>query len=60
MRCDRYETNENQIINNMKKSIITIIAMMLVFTSFAQEKKMLTPEDASYNNRSVYPVGIQQ
>ncbi|MBQ6083668.1 MAG: DPP IV N-terminal domain-containing protein [Bacteroidales bacterium] len=41
----------------MKKSIITIIALMLVFTSFAQEKKMLTPEDASYNNRSVYPVG---
>lgn len=29
--------------------------MMFVFTSFAQEKKMLTPEDASYNNRSLYP-----
>ena len=41
----------------MKKSIITIIAMMLVVTSFAQEKKFLTPVDASYNNRSVYPVG---
>ena len=31
--------------------------MMLVFTSFAQEKKMLTPEDASYNNYDVYPKG---
>ena len=30
---------------------------MLVFTSFAQEKKMLTPEDASYNNYDVYPKG---
>ena len=39
----------------MKKSIITIIALMFVFTSFAQEKKMLTPMDASYNNRDVYP-----
>ena len=39
----------------MKKSIITIIAMMLVVTSFAQEKKMLTPVDASYNNYDVYP-----
>lgn len=29
--------------------------MMLVMTSFAQEKKMLTPVDASYNNREVYP-----
>ena len=28
---------------------------MLVVTSFAQEKKMFTPEDASYNNRSIYP-----
>ena len=31
--------------------------MMLVFTSFAQEKKMLTPVDASYNNYDVYPKG---
>ena len=30
---------------------------MLVFTSFAQEKKFLTPEDASYNNYDVYPKG---
>lgn len=29
--------------------------MMFVLTSFAQGKKMLTPEDASYNNRSIYP-----
>ena len=28
---------------------------MFVVTSFAQEKKMLTPVDASYNNRDVYP-----
>ena len=27
---------------------------MLVVTSFAQEKKFFTPEDASYNNYSVY------
>jgi dipeptidyl-peptidase-4 len=38
----------------MKKSIITIIALMFVFTAFAQEKKLFTPVDASYNNRSVY------
>lgn len=41
----------------MKKSIITIVAMMLALTSFAQEKKMLTPEDASYNNYDIYPKG---
>ena len=41
----------------MKKSLFTIIAMMLVVTSFAQEKKFLTPEDASYNNYDVYPKG---
>lgn len=39
----------------MKKLFLTAFAMMFVFTSFAQEKKMLTPEDASYNNRSLYP-----
>ncbi|MDO5340892.1 MAG: DPP IV N-terminal domain-containing protein [Bacteroidia bacterium] len=39
----------------MKKLILTAFAMMFVFTSFAQEKKMLTPENASYNNRSLYP-----
>lgn len=30
---------------------------MLVVTSFAQEKKMFTPEDASYNNYDVYAKG---
>ena len=39
----------------MKKLLLSAIAMMLVFTSFAQEKKMLTPEDTSYNNYDVYP-----
>lgn len=29
--------------------------MMFIFTSLAQEKKMLTPEDASYNNRNIFP-----
>lgn len=33
------------------------MALMLVMTSFAQEKKMLTPVDASYNNYDVYPKG---
>ena len=31
--------------------------MMLVMTSFAQEKKFFTPEDASYNNYAVYAKG---
>ena len=39
----------------MKKSLITIIALMFVLTSFAQEKNFFTPVDASYNNRDVYP-----
>lgn len=39
----------------MKRLILTALAMMFVMTSFAQEKKMLTPADASYNNRSIYP-----
>jgi len=38
----------------MKKLLLSAIAMMLMMTSFAQEKKMFTPEDASYNNREVY------
>ena len=41
----------------MKKLLLSAIAMMLVLTSFAQEKKMLTPVDASYNNYDVYPKG---
>ena len=39
----------------MKRLFLTIIALMFVMTSFAQEKKMFTPEDASYNNYDVYP-----
>ncbi len=41
----------------MKKCIISIMALMLAFASFAQEKKMFTPEDASYNNYAVYARG---
>jgi dipeptidyl-peptidase-4 len=41
----------------MKKLLLSVIALMLVMTSFAQEKKMLTPVDASYNNYDVYPKG---
>jgi dipeptidyl-peptidase-4 len=41
----------------MKKLLLSAIALMFVFTSFAQEKKMLTPVDASYNNYDVYPKG---
>ena len=39
----------------MKRLLFTAIALMFVMTSFAQEKKMLTPADASYNNYDVYP-----
>ena len=39
----------------MKRLFLTIIALMLVMTSFAQTKRMLTPEDASYNNYDIYP-----
>lgn len=41
----------------MKRLIFTALAMMFVMTSFAQEKKMLTAVDASYNNRAIYPKG---
>lgn len=41
----------------MKKLFLSAIAMMLIMTSFAQEKKMLTPADASYNNYEVFPKG---
>ena len=41
----------------MKRLILTALAMMFVFTAFAQEKKMLTAVDASYNNRDIYPKG---
>lgn len=41
----------------MRRLVITVFAMVLGLTSFAQEKKMFTPEDASYNNYDVYPKG---
>ena len=41
----------------MKKLLLSAIALMFVLTSFAQEKKFFTPEDASYNNRDVYAKG---
>ena len=41
----------------MKKTILLIAMFCFVATSFAQEKKMLTPNDAAYMNRSLYPVG---
>ena len=41
----------------MKKLLLSVIALMLVMTTFVQEKKMLTPVDASYNNYDVYPKG---
>ena len=42
----------------MKKTLL-LIAMFCLASSliFAQEKKMLTPNDAAYMNRSLYPVG---
>jgi len=42
----------------MKKLLFTVITLMLIVTSFAQEKKFLTPDDASYNNPAVYPKGM--
>ncbi len=41
----------------MKKTILLIAMFCFVATSFAQEKKMLTANDAAYMNRSLYPVG---
>ena len=42
----------------MKRTSL-LIALICLFVSsvFAQEKKMLTPNDAAYQNRSIYPVG---
>lgn len=41
----------------MKKSFLILFSILcyLSTNSFSQEKKMLTPEDASYNNFSIYP-----
>ena len=42
----------------MKKTLFLIAMICFTATSiFAQEKKMLTPNDAAYINRSIYPVG---
>ena len=42
----------------MRKTLFLIAMICFTATSiFAQEKKMLTPNDAAYINRSVYPVG---
>ena len=42
----------------MKKTFLLIaLVCATVGSVFAQEKKMLTPMDAAYQNRSVYPVG---
>ena len=42
----------------MKKTFLLIALICISVSSiFAQEKKMLTPNDAAYQNRSVYPVG---
>ena len=42
----------------MRKTLLLTVLFCLSLTSiFAQEKKMLTPADAAYQNRSIYPVG---
>ena len=42
----------------MKKTLLLIALFCFSVSSiFAQEKKMLTPNDAAYQNRSIYPVG---
>ena len=41
----------------MRRTLLVIALISLAISSFAQEKKMLTPSDAAYQNRSLYPVG---
>ena len=41
----------------MKKTLLVIAFISIAISSFAQEKKMLTPNDAAYQNRSIYPAG---
>jgi len=41
----------------MKKLLLTAVAMMMVMTSFAQEKKMFTPADAAGVNREIRAKG---
>ena len=41
----------------MRRTLLLIALISVAISSFAQEKKMLTPMDAAYQNRSIYPVG---
>lgn len=41
----------------MRRTLVLIALFFVAISSFAQEKKMLTPMDAAYQNRSIYPVG---
>ena len=41
----------------MRRTLLLITLIFIAISSFAQEKKMLTPMDAAYQNRSIYPVG---
>lgn len=42
----------------MRKTLLLTVLFCISLTSlFAQEKKMLTPADAAYQNRSIYPTG---
>ena len=41
----------------MRRTLVLIALVFVAISSFAQEKKMLTPNDAAYQNRSLYPTG---
>ncbi len=41
----------------MRRTLLLIALIFTAISSFAQEKKMLTPMDAAYQNRSIYPAG---
>ncbi len=42
----------------MKKTLLSVLLICFTVGSiFAQEKKMLTPNDAAFMNRSIFPVG---
>ncbi len=42
----------------MRKTLLLTVLFCITLTSLlAQEKKMLTPADAAYQNRSIYPTG---
>ena len=49
---------QNFKIDNIMKKILTFLSLAVLVTfampALAQEKKLFTPEDASYNNRAVY------